>query len=86
MFMKKVCVWMFTLFAMVGIAASEVQDAGGQNLSGMWQGALGTGAVRLHLILTFSSEDGKAYKGQLNSKDQHAVLTVENISLEGDAG
>jgi hypothetical protein len=60
------------------------QNLAPPTLAGTWNGTLGTGSVQLHVALSISSENGKDYKGQLNSKDQHALLAMEIISLDGD--
>jgi hypothetical protein len=66
------------------IAQTPPQTAA-QTLEGTWNGTLGAGSVRLHLILTISKTSGGEYAGRLNSKDQGAILPMNNITLTGDA-
>ncbi len=51
-------------------------------ISGTWRGVLGTGAVKLHLVLTITRLDNGEYAGQLNSVDQGAVLPVDSITVQ----
>jgi len=66
------------------IAQTPPQTAA-QTLEGTWNGTLGAGSVRLHLILTISKTSGGEYAGRLNSRDQGAILPMNNITLTGDA-
>jgi serine-type D-Ala-D-Ala carboxypeptidase/endopeptidase len=53
------------------------------SLEGVWQGALGSGAGKLPVVLTISkSSDGK-YAGIFESVAQGAKLSMDNITLEG---
>jgi murein DD-endopeptidase len=83
--MRTALVCLFTLLVVRGGDGLRAQDSAEPALAGTWQGTLGGGAAKLHLILTISNENGKDYKGQLNSKDQNALLAMENITLHGDA-
>jgi murein DD-endopeptidase MepM/ murein hydrolase activator NlpD len=82
--MKSTVFWLGMLLAITG-ATAYAQDSARQDLAGTWQGTLGTGTRQLHLVLTISAESGRVYKGELDSKDQHAILSMENITLAGDA-
>ena len=55
------------------------------DLAGNWDGALGQGPVKLHIILNFEKETDGTYKGLLNSVDQGAMLPMSNISLKNAA-
>jgi hypothetical protein len=67
------------------LAPSFLQQTGTQTLEGTWNGTLGTGSKKLHLVLTISTASGGAYAGTLNSKDQGAVLPMSEINVTGDA-
>src|SRR5271167_4542703 len=56
-----------------------------RSLEGKWEGTLGSGAVKLRLIITISKTSGGEYDGSLNSVDQDATLPLNNIRLDGDA-
>ncbi len=55
------------------------------DLEGTWEGTLGTGAVKLRLIVTLAKIKEGSYAGKLNSVDQGATLPIENATLKGDA-
>src|ERR1700676_1744758 len=82
--MKSLLLCVVASLVVCGGAAWQTQDSGGRDLAGTWYGTLGSGAVQLHLILTISRENRRDYQGQLNSKDQHALLAMEGITLKGD--
>ncbi len=56
-----------------------------KSLEGKWAGTLGSGAVKLRLIVTISKTSTGEFAGSLNSVDQNATLPLNNITLEGDA-
>ena len=55
------------------------------DLAGTWKGELGTGAAKLHLVVTFTKAAGGEFAGQLESVDQGATLPMENITLKENA-
>jgi murein DD-endopeptidase len=55
------------------------------DLAGTWKGELGTGAGKLHIVLTITKAADGALSGQLNSVDQGAVIPMQNITLKGDS-
>jgi murein DD-endopeptidase len=55
------------------------------DLTGTWKGDLGTGAAKLHIVLTFTKAANGDFSGQLNSVDQGATLPLENITLKEGA-
>lgn len=65
-------------------AAGQAAKAGA-DLAGTWKGELGTGAAKLHIILTITKAADGAFSGQLNSVDQGAVIPMDNITLQGEA-
>jgi len=67
------------------IAQTAPQQSATQTLEGHWSGTLGVGSSKLHLILTISKTSGGDYAGQLNSKDQGAILPMSEITLKDDA-
>jgi len=58
--------------------------ASNSSLAGGWEGTLGSGPVKLRIVLTIEKNEG-AYSGALNSVDQNAVLPMGNISLKDQA-
>lgn len=87
------CVILFAVMILAGALAlkarakARAQDQAGkspsgQSLEGTWSGTLGGGANKLHILLTFS-KSGDTYSGNLNSVDQHAILAMSNIRLDG---
>jgi len=85
--------WLGVLVRMVVIASLGVlalrsgaqeheKEAG---LEGTWEGTLGTGAVKLRLIVTLAKIKEGSYAGKLNSVDQGATLAIEDATLKGDA-
>jgi murein DD-endopeptidase len=67
------------------LAPPSPQQTGTQTLEGTWEGTLGAGSGKLHLVLTISTASGGAHAGQLNSKDQGAVLPMSEITVTSDA-
>ncbi len=56
-----------------------------KTLEGTWEGTLGNGPIKLHLVVTISRTSAGEYDGSLNSVDQGATLPLNNITLNGDA-
>jgi murein DD-endopeptidase len=54
-------------------------------IAGKWEGTLGAGAVKLHLIITLEKKSDGSYSGNLNSVDQNAILPIETAAVHGDA-
>lgn len=87
------CAALFAVMILAGAVAlkargeARAQDqsgksSSGQSLEGTWSGTLGGGANKLHILLTFR-KSSEAYSGNLNSVDQHAILPMSNIRLDG---
>lgn len=87
------CVFLFAAILLAGAlvlkarAKARAQNqtgssSSGQSLEGTWSGTLGGGANKLHILLTFS-KSGDAFSGNLNSVDQHAILPMSDIRLDG---
>lgn len=76
------CILLFSGAALLG--QTPPQETAAQTLEGTWNGTLEVGSVRLHLILTISKASDGAYAGRLNSKDQGAILPMNDITLTGD--
>ena len=55
------------------------------DIAGKWEGALGAGAVKLHLVVTLEKKPDGNYSGNLNSVDQNAILPIESATIHGDA-
>lgn len=53
-------------------------------VEGTWEGILGAGAAKLHLILTVTKTTAGSLAGEFNSVDQGAKLVIQNASLDGD--
>jgi murein DD-endopeptidase MepM/ murein hydrolase activator NlpD len=51
---------------------------------GSWKGTLGTGAVKLRVVLTLTQAANGEYKGILESIDQGATLPADKVTLTGD--
>ncbi|HKS82914.1 MAG TPA: M23 family metallopeptidase [Candidatus Acidoferrales bacterium] len=84
-----ICAILLAAILLVGALAlkARAQDQASKSsvclsLEGTWSGTLGGGANKLHIVLTFS-KSGDAYSGNLNSVDQHAILAMSNIRLDG---
>ncbi len=62
---------------------SIVQGAGSASgVEGVWAGVLGG---QLHLVVTITRSSSGDLDGTMNSVDQHAVLALSSITLQGDA-
>jgi murein DD-endopeptidase len=59
-------------------------NASKPGVEGTWEGILGAGAVKLHLILTVTTTAAGSLAGELNSVDQGAKLVIQNAALDGD--
>jgi hypothetical protein len=51
-------------------------------IEGVWAGVLGG---QLHLVVTITRSSSGELGGTMNSLDQHAVLALSNVTLEGSA-
>ncbi len=70
----------------VSLEKSPAQEAASvRDLTGNWEGALGQGPVKLHIILTFEKQSDGTYKGLLNSVDQGAMLPMSDVALKNSA-
>src|SRR5580704_241415 len=64
-------------------AGSMAQSADSANgIEGVWAGVLGG---QLHLVVTITRSSSGELGGTMNSLDQHAVLALSNVTLEGSA-
>jgi small nuclear ribonucleoprotein (snRNP)-like protein/biotin carboxyl carrier protein len=66
--------------ACAALVARAQAQADARDLAGEWSGVLGG---RLHLVVTISTSSTGELGGTLNSVDQHAVLTLANVKLDG---
>src|SRR5215472_2924275 len=69
-------------FFMAGITAAQGANVA---LAGTWNGELGEGAAKLHLVLTITKASSGEFSGELNSVDQGATLPMDNITLKAEA-
>ncbi len=76
---------LFILLAIPLLAGSNPRQssAAETDMSGSWTGTLGAGQNRLHLVLTLKKSDTGEYSGELNSVDQHAVLPINAVTVQG---
>jgi murein DD-endopeptidase len=65
--------------------AEKPTERNDDNIEGSWQGTLGSGAVKLHLIITLQKKPDGSYSGNLNNVDQNAILPIETATAHGDA-
>jgi len=71
------------LACMLLACAAEAQTLAPANgLEGSWVGVLGG---QLHLIVTIKKSGDGGFQGTLNSVDQHAILAMSSITLQGDS-
>ena len=54
------------------------------DLTGSWHGTLGTGAVQLRLVLTFTRASDGQYTAVLDSVDQGATSPTDKVTVTGD--
>jgi murein DD-endopeptidase MepM/ murein hydrolase activator NlpD len=54
-------------------------------LEGIWQGALGSGANQLRLLLRITKSADGTFSAKLDSLDQGSTIPVDKVSLTGDA-
>ena len=66
-------------------AAEKTAEENDDDIAGSWQGTLGSGAVKLHLVITLQKKPDGTYSGNLNSVDQSAILPIETATAHGDA-
>jgi murein DD-endopeptidase len=71
--------------ALGALPALAGAQAGNTGLAGAWNGELGSGAAKLHIVLTFTKAADGSFSGQLNSVDQGSVIPMDNITLQDDA-
>ena len=68
----------------VALGISTALAAHAQNIVGDWQGTLGSGQTKLHLVLHINKGDDGGYKATLDSIDQGANgIPVSSVSLKG---
>lgn len=60
------------------------QSSSTPSVEGTWEGILGAGAAKLHLILTVTKTTPGSLAGELNSVDQGAKLVIHNATLDSD--
>jgi murein DD-endopeptidase MepM/ murein hydrolase activator NlpD/small nuclear ribonucleoprotein (snRNP)-like protein len=81
-----VALLLIAIMAMGGMSFAAVQAAQNsgaeQGIAGTWVGVLGG---QLHLIVTITQSSDRALGGTLNSVDQHAVLALSSVTVEGSA-
>jgi murein DD-endopeptidase len=83
-------VFLLALLAAVLLSSALAQEKSAEKndddeIAGQWEGTLGTGAVKLHLIVTLEIKPDGSYSGNLNSVDQNAILPIESATVHGDA-
>jgi murein DD-endopeptidase len=69
-----------SLFSSGGSLGQTADSANG--IEGVWAGVL---AGQLHLEVTITKSSSGELGGTMNSVDQHAVLTLSNVTFHGDA-
>ena len=81
--MKIVLLALAALGFLFSAGASMGQAAGSATgIEGVWAGVLGG---QLHLVVTITKSSSGELGGSMNSVDQHAVLALSNITLQGSA-
>jgi murein DD-endopeptidase MepM/ murein hydrolase activator NlpD len=74
------------IFSMSVVASQEKSPTkNDDDIAGKWEGTLGTGAVKLHLVITLDKKPDGTYSGNLNSIDQNVILPIETATAHGDA-
>ena len=77
-----VCFCVVTLLLSVSVTCLAQSST---NLAeGSWQGTLGTGTVKLRLVLTITQPSPGAYKAVLESLDQGATIPADKVTLNED--
>jgi len=75
--------WIF-LF-LLGLSCQVLAQAPAKDFDGSWQGTLDAGGTKLRLVVTVTKSDAGAYAGKLESVDQGATITIDTITVNGDA-
>jgi hypothetical protein len=74
----------YFLLALLSFCLPCLAQAPSNGPEGSWKGTLGTGAVKLRLVLTLTKATNGEYKGILESIDQGATLPANKVTLAGD--
>ena len=73
------------LLFLLGLSCQGFGQAPAKDFEGSWQGTLDVGGQKLRLVVTVTKSDAAAYAGKLESPDQAATITIDTITVNGDA-
>jgi murein DD-endopeptidase MepM/ murein hydrolase activator NlpD len=73
------------VFALICAGHRSAGQTPAPGLEGLWQGALGSGANQLRLLLRITKSPDGTFSAKLDSVDQGSTIPVDKISLTGDA-
>ena len=69
---------------LLSMSVSCLAQSSTNPVEGSWKGTLGTGTVKLRLVLTITQPSSGAYKAALESLDQGATIPADKVTLNGD--
>jgi dienelactone hydrolase len=76
---------LLTLLFLLGLSAGVVGQTPSRDFDGSWQGTLDAGGQKLRLAVTVTKSAAGVYAGKLDSLDQGATITIDTITVNGDA-
>jgi hypothetical protein len=76
--------WLLLVFAFI-CAGHRSAGQTPPGLDGLWQGALGSGANQLRLLLRITKSPDGTFSAKLDSLDQGSTIPVDKVTLTGDA-
>ena len=76
---------LFTLLLVLGLSFQLFGQTPEKDFAGSWQGTLEAGGQKLRLALTITKSNAGVYTGKLDSLDQGATITIDEITVTNDA-
>jgi uncharacterized protein len=76
---------LLTLLLLLGLSSQVFGQTQAKDFEGSWHGTLDAGGTKLRLALTITKSDAGVYAGKLDSLDQGAAITIDTITVNGDA-
>ena len=73
------------LLFLLGLLCQAFGQTPAKDFAGSWQGTLEVGGQKIRLVVTVTKSDAGAYAGKLDSLDQGATVSIDTITVNGDA-
>src|SRR5688572_11600696 len=73
------------LLFLLGLSCQAFGQTPAKDFAGSWNGTLEAGGQKLRLLVTVTKSDAGVYAGKVDSLDQGATITIDTITVNGDA-